>query len=90
MLKTPRVEVWLPNSWWAGVAEEILGKEQNLPVMRQSIKDNGIAGFLFGLNAYTVSDEQLAKVTRSYRLMHIQRTEGLHGRGGPGDLAWLG
>jgi len=87
--KTPRVEVWLPNSWWAGVAEEVEDKATALPILRQVIKDSGFAGLMFGLNAYKMSDEQLARATEDYRLIRIRRTERLSGRAGPGDLAWL-
>jgi hypothetical protein len=57
--------------------------------LRQVIKDSGVAGLLFGLNAYRMSDAQLAEATESYRLLRVQRTERLRGPGGPGDLAWL-
>jgi deazaflavin-dependent oxidoreductase (nitroreductase family) len=87
--KTPQLEVWLPNSWWAGVAEEAENNASRIPLLRQIIKDSGFAGFTFGLNAYKMSDEQIATATESYRLLHIQRTERLRGRGGPGDLAWV-
>jgi deazaflavin-dependent oxidoreductase (nitroreductase family) len=89
MMKNPQVEIWLPNSWWAGTAEEVIDNENSLPILRQLIKDSGLAGLLFGLNAYKMSDEQLFAATKNYRLMRIRRTKRLHGRGGPGDLAWL-
>ena len=89
MIKNPNVEIWLPNSWWEGVAEEVIDKESALPILRQLIKDSGFAGLMFGLNAYRMSDEQLYNATKSYRLMCIQRTKRLHGPGGPGDLAWI-
>jgi hypothetical protein len=83
------VEVWLPNSWWVGVAEEVRDKTSALPILRQLIKDSGFAGLMFGLNAYKMTDEQLSDATQEYRLIHIRRTERLSGRGGPGDLAWV-
>jgi deazaflavin-dependent oxidoreductase (nitroreductase family) len=89
MVKTPQVEVWLPGSWWAGVAEEVDFDHRPLPILRQIVKDSGFAGFLFGVNAYKMSDEQLAAATETYRLLHIRRTERLHGSRGPGDLAWI-
>jgi deazaflavin-dependent oxidoreductase (nitroreductase family) len=89
MIKTPQVDIWLPNSWWAGVTDEVTGEENTLPIIRQLVKDSGFAGLMFGLNAYTMSDERLAAATKSYRLLRIRRTERLRGRCGPGDLAWL-
>jgi deazaflavin-dependent oxidoreductase (nitroreductase family) len=88
--KTPQLEVWLPNSWWSGTAGELDAQDpRRLSILRQIIKDSGFAGFLFGLNAYKVSDDQLAAVTGSYCLLHIRRTQQLRGRGVPGDLAWV-
>jgi len=89
MIKNPQVEIWLPNSWWNGVVEEVVDKKSALPILRQLIKDSGFAGLMFGLNAYKMSDEQLYNATKSYRLMRIHRTKRLRGRGGPGDLVWV-
>ena len=89
MMKNPQVEIWLPNSWWAGTAEEVIDKDNSLPILRQLIKDSGLVGLMFGLNAYRMSDEELFTATKSYRLIRIRCTEQLRGRGGPGDLAWL-
>jgi deazaflavin-dependent oxidoreductase (nitroreductase family) len=30
----PNVEVWLPDSWWAGVAEEVTDAQARLPLIR--------------------------------------------------------
>jgi deazaflavin-dependent oxidoreductase (nitroreductase family) len=84
-----KISDWYRNMMWAGVAEEVTGGDNTLPIIRQLVKDSGVAGLMFGLNAYTMSDEHLAAATKSYRLMRIRRTERLRGRGGPGDLAWL-
>ena len=27
MIKNPEVEIWLPNSWWLGIAEEVIDKD---------------------------------------------------------------
>jgi deazaflavin-dependent oxidoreductase (nitroreductase family) len=87
--KTPQVEVWLPGSWWNAVAEDANQDARRLPILRQVIKDSGFAGFAFGVNAYRLSDAELDALTQDYRLLHLRCTGRRHGRGGPGDLAWV-
>lgn len=85
----PQVEVWLPDGWWAGVAEEVARDDRWLALMRQVIIGSGIAGSIFGLHPQTMSDEELQAAVADYCLIHIRRTEVRTGRGGPGDLAWV-
>ncbi|HLF26565.1 MAG TPA: nitroreductase family deazaflavin-dependent oxidoreductase [Anaerolineae bacterium] len=85
----PHIEVWLPEGWWAGLAEDVSDCEQRLSLMRQVLIGSGFAARLAGLNPYTMSDEELDKATATYRLIHIRRTEARTGPGGPGDLAWV-
>jgi len=82
----PNVEVWLPDSWWAGVAEDVSDHPQRLSLLRQVIFDSGFAGPLFGVNPYKLDDQAFEQATSSYRLIKIQRTERLRGPGGPGGL----
>ena len=86
----PEVEIWLPDGWWAGVAEEVTDAEQRLPLLRQILINSGFAVFAFeGVNPYKITDEELAKLTAEYRLIHIRRTAAHTGPGGPGELAWV-
>jgi deazaflavin-dependent oxidoreductase (nitroreductase family) len=85
----PNVEVWLPDSWWAGVAEEVTDAQARLPLIRQVAIGSGFAAFAAGINPYTISDEELERITAPYCLFHIRRTEARTGPGGPGDLAWV-
>jgi deazaflavin-dependent oxidoreductase (nitroreductase family) len=85
----PQVEIWLPDSWWAGVAEDISQDEQRIPLLRQVIIASGIVGPLFGVNPKKMTDQELDKATTNYRLIHIRREQRLKGPGGPGDLAWI-
>jgi deazaflavin-dependent oxidoreductase (nitroreductase family) len=88
LLKTPEVEVWLPDEWWAGRADDASEMPERLTVMRQVLIASGFASFAAGINPYTIRTEDLAKVTRDYRLMRIQLIQPCTGRDGPGDLAW--
>jgi deazaflavin-dependent oxidoreductase (nitroreductase family) len=85
----PQVQVWLPEGWWAGVAEEVTDSNQRLPLMRQVLIGSGIVAPMFGIHPKTMTDEQLEQVTRSYRLVRIRRQQACTGPGGPGELAWI-
>jgi deazaflavin-dependent oxidoreductase (nitroreductase family) len=85
----PKVEVWLPDGWWAGTADEISASPERLAILRQVLINSGIVGPMFGLHPKTMSDEELDAVTKDYILICIQRAEARTGSGGPGDLAWV-
>ena len=85
----PNVEVWLPDGWWRGEAEEVIEPALRLHTLRQVIIDSGFAGRLAGLDPYTMTDEEFDGATTAYRVMHIRRTVARTGLEGPGDLAWV-
>jgi deazaflavin-dependent oxidoreductase (nitroreductase family) len=85
----PQVEVWLPDGWWSGIAEEVTDPHKRLGLMRQVMLGSGIVAPMFGLHPKTMTDEELDEATRSYKLMHIHRLNACTGSGGPGELAWV-
>lgn len=85
----PQVEVWLPDGWWAGVAEDVTDQEGVVDHLRQVLIASGFAAPLFGLHPRTMSDEELLAACSGYRLLCIHRTEARTGPGGPGELAWV-
>jgi deazaflavin-dependent oxidoreductase (nitroreductase family) len=85
----PEVEVWLPDGWWAGVAEEVTDPDMRTPLLRQVLIDTGFAAGAVGIDPVGMINAELEAVTVDYRLIHIRRTEARTGRGGPGDLAWV-
>lgn len=89
ILVHPRVQVWLPDAWWAGQIQDLSNDERRLYLMRHVLIGSGFAAFVAGINPYKVSDAQLDKLTKTYRLVRIRRKGALTGAGGPGDLAWL-
>jgi deazaflavin-dependent oxidoreductase (nitroreductase family) len=89
MVANPNIEVWLPNAWWAGTAVDISESDQRLDIMRQVLKGSGFASFAAGINPYSISDEELEKITQNYRLFHLKRSEARTGPGGPGMLSWI-
>jgi deazaflavin-dependent oxidoreductase (nitroreductase family) len=89
LLADPHVEVWLPEGWWRGVAEEVTDEALRLPLLRQVLIGSGFVAPLVGVDPHTLSDEALAAATALYRLIRIRRTEARTGPDGPGDLAWV-
>jgi len=85
----PEVEVWLPNGWWTGVAEEITDPGTRMPLLRQVLIDSGFAAHAAGIDPVGITNQELEAVTADYRLIHIRRTGACAGPGGPGDLAWV-
>jgi len=83
------VEVWLPNGWWSGLAEEVKTGELRLPLVRQVLVASGFAARVAGINPRSISDEALAKATANYHLFRIRLVTPRTGSGGPGDLAWV-
>ena len=89
IVANPEVEIWLPDGWWAGVAEEVTDAQVRMPLLRQVLIDSGFAARAAGIDPVTKTNEELDAVTSDYRLIHIRRTKACTGRGGPGDLAWV-
>lgn len=85
----PNVEVWLPDGWWQGVAEELTEPVERLRLLRQVLVASGFAAFAVGINPYRITDQALEAITGEYRLLRIRRTAECTGRGGPGDLVWV-
>ncbi len=89
IIANPSVEVWLPNGWWAGVAQEVTDAHARVPLLREVLLASGFAAYAAGIDPRTMSDEELDAATREYRLIRIHRTAALTGEGGPGDWAWV-
>lgn len=86
----PEVEIWLPDSWWAGIAEEITEPVKRLSTLRTVLQNSGFATYAFeGLDPFKTTDEQLTNATNEYCVFRIQRIEARTGLGGPGELAWV-
>lgn len=84
-----RVEIWLPDGWYAGSAEDVTGCPEHVQIMRQVLIASGFAARVAGINPHTLSDETLDRVTNQYRLIRIKPLAERTGKGGPGELAWV-
>jgi deazaflavin-dependent oxidoreductase (nitroreductase family) len=89
ILQDPQVEVWLPDGWWKGIAEDRTESENGTEILRRVLIGSGFAARVFGLNPNDLSEEQLKSLLLKYRLIRIQLLEARTGPGGPGDLAWI-
>ncbi len=85
----PQVEVWLPDGWWAGVAEEVTDTRLRMPLLRQVLIASGFAARAEGIDPVAMTNDELSAATADYRLIRIRRAEARTGPGGPGDLAWV-
>jgi len=89
ILANPAVEIWLPDSWWAGIGEDVTGQKDSLAIIRKVLTVSGVAVRSLGVDPTALDDEQLAAATSSCHLVRIRRTVARTGEGGPGDLAWI-
>ena len=71
MLANPNIELWLPEGKRKARAEDISDSSNRLFLLRQVIIASGFAGPLFGINPKKLSDEQLDKLSKEYRLVHF-------------------
>ncbi len=85
----PNVEVWLPDGWWAGVAEDISDSPARIQLLRQVMIGSGFAAYVAGLNPRKMTDEEIDTESKKYRLLRIHRSEARTGPGGPGNLGWV-
>ena len=89
LLADPQVEIWLPDGWYSGVAEDVSEDPRRLPLLRQVLIASGFAARAAGIEPRRITDEQLQTVSSDYRLVRIRRVQPRTGPGGPGDLAWV-
>jgi deazaflavin-dependent oxidoreductase (nitroreductase family) len=89
VIANPQVEIWLPDGWWRGIAEELIGEARHIDLIRQVLVASGFAARAAGINPHQLDDAALDKLTAAYRLMRIQPVSARTGLGGPGELAWV-
>lgn len=92
IMANPQVEIWLPDGWWKGLAEDVTDAPDKLIILRTILINSGFASETFeGIDPRRISDEKLRNLMSDYdyRLLKISRIERRRGRGGPNDLAWV-
>lgn len=89
ILAIPEVELWLPQSRWMGIAEDVSDVDDRVGLLRRVLIASGFAAQLFGVNPHRMTDEQVESLLTNYRLIRIRKSKPVTGPGGPGDLAWV-
>jgi deazaflavin-dependent oxidoreductase (nitroreductase family) len=88
LIANPQVELWLPDGWWVGLAEEILEPELRWEALKAVLASSGPAASLFGVSP-RLEENLLRQRTASYRVIRLRRVAPRTGANGPGDLAWV-
>jgi deazaflavin-dependent oxidoreductase (nitroreductase family) len=73
LLSDPRVDVWLPQARWPGVAEDVSDSPERTLRLREVLVASGFAAYLAGINPRRVSDAELERLVGEYRLIRIER-----------------
>jgi deazaflavin-dependent oxidoreductase (nitroreductase family) len=89
LVTNPRVDIWINNEWFEAEAQVLPVNNQTLPIVRAVLISSGFAARVFGINPHTISDPQLAEITKDYCLVKFNRTAARTGDGGPGEYAWV-
>ncbi len=85
----PEVEIWLPDGWWCGVAEDITDSPYKYRLLAQVLVASGFIAKLIGIDPQAITEQEMRRVAEDYRLIHIRRVAACTGTGGPGTWAWI-
>jgi deazaflavin-dependent oxidoreductase (nitroreductase family) len=83
----PNLELLMPSGPVAGAAEDITHSNEAVHIIRQLLKNSGLAGFLVGFNPYTISNDELRERMKDFPLVCIRPT-GI-GSGAADASGWL-
>jgi deazaflavin-dependent oxidoreductase (nitroreductase family) len=89
ILANPQVELWMPDGWWVGVAEDASSHPQAKEILRQVLIASGFVSRLFNLDPQTMRPEELEELLKTYRIVRLRPSAARTGKDGPGDLAWI-
>lgn len=91
LIADPNCEVWLPDGWWSGVAEEVTDESQRRAILRRVLVRSGFAAKIFeDIEPAYMSDDHLSELAEHYeKIVQIHLVARRTGPGGPGDLAWV-
>jgi len=89
ILVRPQVELWLPEGWWVGIAEDVSDSPDRVKLLRQVLIASGFAARAAGIDPHAMSDDELSQHTQTYRLVRIRLVTACTGPGGPGEFAWV-
>jgi deazaflavin-dependent oxidoreductase (nitroreductase family) len=65
ILENPAVEIWSPEGWWEGVAEDVTEVENAAEILRKVLIGSGFAARFCGLNPYELPENELEDLLRN-------------------------
>ena len=68
----PQIETLMPGGAMAGVVEEVTDVDERARLIRRILINGGFAGFFYGYDPRTVSDEKLVETTREVPVLRIR------------------
>jgi len=86
----PEAEVQLPAGRFWGRVQVLTEEADRLLIGRQILKNAGFAGFVFGFNAFTITDEKLARGIADAPVLRITPSRVISGTFDPGGRGWIG
>jgi deazaflavin-dependent oxidoreductase (nitroreductase family) len=85
----PEAEVQLPAGRFWGRVRTVTDETARLRVGRQILKNAGFAGFFFGFNPFTTSDDKLARGIAGVPVLRITPVRVLPAAFDPGGTGWI-
>jgi deazaflavin-dependent oxidoreductase (nitroreductase family) len=89
LLAHPNIEVMMPGGAIAGIADTVTDPAERLRIIRQILINAGFAGFFYGYDPRTVSDERMLESTRDVPVIRIRPYGIGSGASDPGGWAWI-
>ncbi|MBI5304678.1 MAG: nitroreductase family deazaflavin-dependent oxidoreductase [Chloroflexi bacterium] len=89
ILAHPDIEVLMPGGTIRGVATQVDDDSQRLRVIRQVLINGGFAGFAYGYDPRTATDEQIQTSTANVPVIRIRSSGVGSGAFDPGGWAWI-
>lgn len=89
VLVYPNIEAIMPGGTIAGIAEQVTDPNERSRILRQVLIHAGFAGFFYGYNPRTVSDERLLDSTRNAPVIRIRPYGIGSGASDPGGWVWI-
>ena len=72
IMADPSVRLWLPQGRRGARATDVSDSPQRPRLLREVIIASGFAGPLFGVDQRKLTDEQILRIAKDYRLVHFE------------------
>jgi deazaflavin-dependent oxidoreductase (nitroreductase family) len=89
LLAHPNIQVIMPSGAITGIADQVIDSEERLRVIRQILINGGFAGFAYGYDPRTASDEKILETTGDIPVIRIRPTGIASGASDPGGWMWI-